>query len=235
MKNALFIAVASLLAIVTTPAQASTYIFGWVTSTNANTNLGLSYSETVNGITLTALSLTAPSNLSKPATAGPDLYAQSGGTGDTGLGLVPQVANDGVQVDFADAIATLPNATAILTVAGLQSGESWAIYGSNTQLTVEGNSKTDGALGQPLASGTDKNGQATASVTLPDWGQYTYYTLMETGSTSSMCMSQSGLLLGEVTISGGVTTTTQTPEPGSLVMAGSALIGFALLLKRKRA
>jgi hypothetical protein len=235
MKNGLLTTAVLAVMAAITPAQATTYTFGWVTPSNENTVLGLTYSETSNGVTLTAYGLTTPSNLAQPATAGPDLYAKSGGTGDTGLGLStatggnPGMINDGVQVDFADAISTAPNASATMTVSGLQSGDSWAIYGSNTQLTVEGSSKTDGALGEPLVSGTDTNGADSVTVNLPDWGEYTYYTLMSTGAP--MCDTAS-ILMGAVTINGTTTTTSQTPEPASLLMAGTALIVIGLLLKK---
>lgn len=237
MKNGLLTATAALIGMTAiTPAQATTYTFDWLTPSNANTVLGLSYSESSNGITLTAYGLTAPSNPKQPATAGPDLYAQNGGTGDTGLGLStstggnPGMINDGVQVDFANALVAVPNATVTMAISGLQSGESWAIYGSNTQYTVAGNSKTDGALGEPLLSGSGSNADPTVTVTLPDWGQYSYYTLMSTGS--AMC-DNGDILLGAVTVNGGMTLTTQNaPEPGSLLLAGTALIVIGVMMKR---
>jgi hypothetical protein len=237
MKSGLLMAAAALLGIAAiTPAQATTYTFGWLTLSNANTVLGLDYSESSNGITLTAYGLTAPANLTQPATAGPDLYAKNGGSGDTGLGLTtstggnPGMINDGVQVDFANALAAAPNATVTMRISGLQSGASWAIYGSNTLLTVVGDSKTDGALGQPLLSGSGRNSDPTATVNLPDWGEYAYYTLMSTGST--MCDS-ADILLGTVTIDGGVTTQS-TPEPGSMLLGGTALIAIGVGLKKRQ-
>jgi len=235
MKKALLAAGILAVMMVVPQARAATYTFGWVTSSNENTVLGLTYSETNNGVTLTAYGLTAPSNLTHPAAAGPDLYAKNGGSGDTGLGLStanggnPGMITDGIQVDFASAISAAPNGSATMTVSGLQSGDTWAIYGSNTQLTVAANSQTEGAPGEPLASGTDKNGAASVTVNLPDWGQFTFYTLMSTGAP--MC-DTADILLGSVVINGGTTTTTQTPEPASLLMAGTALIAIGMLLKK---
>ena len=75
MKNGLLLATAALLGMMAIiPAQAATYTFDWVTPGNADTVLGLEYSESSNGITLTAHVLTAPAN---PATASPDLAAGS--------------------------------------------------------------------------------------------------------------------------------------------------------------
>jgi hypothetical protein len=236
--NGLLMATAAMVGMMAiTPAQASTITFGWLTPSNENTVLGLSYSQTSGGVTLTAYGLTAPSNLTHPATAGPDLYAKDGGSGDSGLGLStstgghPGMISDGIQVDFASALAALPNATVTMTIAGLQSGDSWAIYGSNTPLTVAGASKTDGNLGEPLLSGTDSKSAPTVTVDLPDWGEYTRYTLMSTGS--GMCDS-ADILLGAVTINGTTTTTTSTPEPGSLLTVGSALIVIGVAMKKAR-
>jgi hypothetical protein len=236
MKNGLLLATAALLGItVTTPAGATTYTFGWITPSNANTVLGLDYSESSNGITLTAYGLTAPANLTQPGTAGPDLYAKSAGSGENGLGLSTNsdrntgMINDGVQVDFANVLAAVPIATVIMAISGLQSGESWAIYGSNTLLTVAGASKTDGTLGEPLLSGSGSNADPTVTVTLPDWGEYTYYTL--TATNPAICDSED-ILLGAVTVGGGLTQS--TPEPGSLVLAGTALIVIGVLMKKRQ-
>ena len=49
-----------------------------------------------------------------------------------------------------------------------------------------------------------------------------------------MCDS-SDILLGAVTINGSLTTRIQsTPEPGSLLMAGTALIVIGVLMKKKQ-
>jgi hypothetical protein len=223
-----------------TPAQANTYVFGWVTTGNANTDLGLSYSQTSNGITLTAHGLTAPTTLTAPATAGPDLYAKNGGTGETGLGMtndpgkdneISAQRNDGIQIDFSNALAQAPNATVTMAIESVQSGEGWALYGSNTPLTVAGNSKSGGALGEPLAGGLGGSyTNATTTITLPDWGQYTYYTLMATDPGGNTPLAN--IVLGTVTLTTPYGTTSQTPEPASLLMAGSALIALGVVLKK---
>lgn len=236
MKNGLLAAAALVGMTAAAPAQATTYTFDWVTASNANTDLGLSYSESSSGITLTAYGLTALASLTQPATAGPGLYAKNGGAGETGLGMATDPAgdheisaalNDGVQIDFSDALAIAPKATVTMAISSVQSGEGWALYGSNRLLTVAGNSKTAGTLGEPLLSGWGSN----ATVTLPDWGQYTYYTLLATGSGG--CTPDANILLGTVTVNGGLTTQS-TPEPGSLLLAGTALIVIGAVMKKKQ-
>jgi len=239
MKSRLLTSTILLMGLAITPAHATTAIFNWVTSTNANTTLGLMDSLTNRGITLTAYALTAPSNLAKPATAGPDLYSKSEGAGETGLGMIHDPGgdneissqiNDGIQIDFANAIAKDPTAVVTMSIESVQAGEGWALYGSNTLLTVAGPSKTDGTLGEPLLSGVGPYANSTTNITLPDWGQYTYYTLLATSTT--MC-SNGDILLGAVDINGGPTPQA-TPEPGTMLMAGGTLIGLGMLMKKKQ-
>ena len=237
MKKGFLIAMAALAAMTAAPVHASTFTFGWVTPGDQNTVLGPSYSQTVNGLTLTVYGLTAPATLTAAATAA-SLYAKNGGAGETGLGLANDPAGDheisvalrdGVQIDFSNALAATPNATVTMGISSDQAGEGWALYGSNTLLTVAGNSKTEGALGEPLLTGSGSSANPTTTVTLPDWGQYTYYTLMATDPGGKNC--DANVLLGAVTING-TTTVTSTPEPGSLILAGSALLLIGVVMKK---
>jgi hypothetical protein len=239
MKNGLITSTILLMGMAITPAHATTAIFNWVTATNANTTLGLMDSLTNGGITLTAYALTVPSNLAKPAAAGPDLYSKSEGAGETGLGLINDPGgdneissqiNDGIQIDFSNALAKDPKAIVTMSIGSVQAGEGWALYGSNTLLTVEGASKTDGTLGEPLVRGVGPYSNSTATVTLPDWGQYTYYTLLATSTTDC---TNGDILLGIVTING-TSTPTATPEPGTMLMAGGTLIGLGMLMKKRQ-
>ena len=241
MKNGILIATLALVGMTVAPAQAGTYLFSWVTSANSNTDLGLLYALSNNGVTLTARGLTAPTNLTAAATAGPDLWAKNGGVGETGLGMAKDPGgdheisgklHDGIQIDFSDALSKAPNATVTMVVSSSQAGEGWALYGSNTLLTVAGNSKSLGLIGEPLASGSANYLNASTSVTLPDWGQFTYYTLMATNANGSSPLAN--VLLGTVTITTPLTPNTPTPEPSTLLMAGTALIGLGVVLKNRR-
>ena len=234
MKYGLMTAMAALAAMTAAmPVQAGALAFGWVTPGNANTSLGLSYSQTNSGVTLTAYGLTASAGLTQPASAGPSLYAKNGGAGETGLGMatdpagdheISAAAHDGIQIDFAQALAASPKNAASLMISSAQSGEGWAIYGSNTLYTIAG------LFGQPLLSGVGGS-HPSVTVTLPDWGQFTYYTLMSTDPGG--CEPDANIVLGTVTIPGPVTTT-DTPEPGSMLMVGSALVVIGLVMKKAR-
>lgn len=56
-------------------------------------------------------------------------------------------------------------------IFSLQSGDGRALYSSNTLFTMAGNSKTDGALGELLLSGSDQTAMLTRlpRVTLRKW------------------------------------------------------------------
>lgn len=245
MKKGLLSAALVLLGVAITPAQANTYTFGWVTTLNANTNLGLSYALTSGSITLTAYGLTVNAGVTNAATAGPDLYAKNDGAGETGLGMtndpgkdneISAQLNDGIQIDFSNAIKNAPNANVTLSIGSVQSGEGWALYGSNTLYTVACSSMSLGALGEPLLAGVGPYANATDTVTLPDWGQYDYYTLMATDPGGSNPLAN--IVLGTVTIAtpvqGLLKSATPTPEPATLLMAGTALIALGVVLKKSR-
>ena len=239
MKTTVLAAIA-VMGMAVSGAQASTFTFPFVTLANANTDLGLSASFLSNGMQLLVYGLTAPADLNKPATGGPNLYAKNGGVGETGLGMAVDPENDheisaqlhdGIQVDFSDPLSKLSNATVTMVINSSQPGEGWAIYGSNTKLTVAGNSKTMGWLGEPLISGTGTYANSSTTVTLPYWGQYTYYTLMATDPQGSNPLAN--VLMGTITLTGTVTTnSTPTPEPATFVMMGLALIGLSMAMKK---
>jgi hypothetical protein len=84
---------------------------------------------------------------------------------------ISATANDGIQ---------LPRPLPPWQSPARKPGKDWAIYGSDMLLTLAGNSKTDGALGEPLISGIGSNSNPTVTVNLPDWGEYSYYTVMAT-------------------------------------------------------
>jgi len=230
MKNAILTTTMLLAGMAITPAHAATILFTWVAPSNANTSLGTSANFTSGGITLTAYAL--PGVNQNPA---PALYAKSEGTGETGLGLTNDPGNDneisantddGIQIDFANALTKAPNATVTLAIGSVQSGEGWALYGSNTEAT------NTGSIGKELLSGS-ATGNPVQTVTLPDWGEYTYYTLLATDPAN--CTPLANIVLGTVTLD--IPTTPQNtpaPEPGTLLMAGSALIAVGVTMKKKQ-
>jgi hypothetical protein len=123
-----------------------------------------------------------------------------------------------------------------MAIGSAQPGEGWALYGSNTLYTVAGPSKSLGTLGEPLMSGSGTYTNNTVSINLPDWGQYSFYTLMATDASGAD--PKANIVLGAVTISTPLQplfkSPTQTPEPGTLLMAGTALIGLGVAMKKCR-
>jgi hypothetical protein len=193
---------------------------------------------TTSATILTAYALMGPSNLAKPAIAGPATHPKSEGAGETGLGMIDNPGgdnemssqiNDGIQIDLSKALAKDLTASVTIGIESLQAGAGRAHYGSNTLLAVGGWSKTGGTLGERLLNGGGPSAKST-TITLPDWGEYTSYTLLATSATDC---SNGDILLGTVGISGG-STPQATPEPGTMLMAGGTLIGLSLLLKKKQ-
>lgn len=247
MKQRPSIATVVLVGMAIAPAQATT--INWVTAANADTDLGLSYSVTSGNIALTAYGLTVANSTTQPAAPGPGLYAKNDGTGETGLGMAVDPGNDheisaqlddGIQIDFSNAIQNAPTATVTMSIGSAQSGEGWALFGSNVLYTVAGPSNSQGALGEPLLSGSGNYANNTTTITLPDWGQYNYYALMATDPGGNDPLAN--IVLGTVTISstlGGsmkpmIVKVAPTPEPGTLLMAGTALIGLGAALKKRQ-
>jgi hypothetical protein len=173
-----------------------------------NGDMGTSHVFTQSGVKITAYSYA----ISGPR---PDLYGKNSGPGETGLGLTNDPdheinTSDFVQMDFADPLA-LKMAVAEFQMGSVQSGEGWALYGSN-QL---------GSLGDKLMASTSE-----ALLTVPDWGSYRYYSWTATAKN---------VVLGEIVLTkNDVTTATSTPEPGTMAATAGALIGLSMMIRRLR-
>jgi hypothetical protein len=150
--------------------------------------LGLSYSQTGIGATLDSY-VSAPTKLVQPDPAGQH--------------EIRAALNDGIQIDFAHASG--------------QAGEGWARYGSNLSSTVTGNSKTLGALGEYMLSGSGRKSDPTTAVR---------------ANYSGPGSPDADVLPGSAAVNG--LNPANTPEPGTLLRAGSALIAIGATLKRAR-
>jgi hypothetical protein len=148
----------------------------------------------------------------------------------SGLGLAGShsqiTTSDFVTIDFADP-ETVHGATAAFEVGDLSSGEGWALYGSDTL----------GELGTAITSNTAGWGTAANTwETIPNLADYTYYSLVEVNETGhgqivTECgHSSPGITLAGVQVTGGAS----TPEPGTCVLVGLALIGLSVGTRRLR-
>lgn len=183
----------------------------WATSITFNFNsptgdLGTSESYTAGGITITAYGYF--SNFSAT-----NLYGKNDGGDEVGLGLkyesnheIP--TNGFVQLDLQNLWNADPTALS-MAIGSVQSGEGWKIYGSNTL----------GSRGTSLITSgtTDYPNTFNLSTSIDS---YRYI------SVQASC--------GDVLIS---TLTAnipnQIPEPGSMFLMGSGLIGMAGAIRRK--
>jgi len=148
------------------------------------------------------------------------LYAKNQGGDETGLGLnqdstgQDEIENNAfVQIDFSD-INTLHIASVQFEMGSAQTGENWAVYGSNTK----------GKIGTLLTS--VQTGWSTADatlLTLPNVGTYTYFSFTAASTDSSTA----NVLLSEIQIN-------TTPEPATYLLMGGALIAVAMAGRRKR-
>ena len=173
-----------------------------------NGDMGTSYVFTQSGVQIPAYSYAITGRR-------PDLYGKNSGAGETGLGLTNDRdheinTSDFVQMDFSDPLA-LHMAAAQFQMGSVQSGEGWALYGSNTL----------GAIGTELMTSTSE-----AIVTVPDWGTYRYYSWTATAKN---------VVLGEIVLKNSdVKTTDSAPEPGTMAATGAALIGVSMMIRRLR-
>jgi hypothetical protein len=166
--------------------------------------LELFYSQTGYGSSLMA-DVSTPANLAQPVPAGEN---------EIGAAL-----NDGIQIDFSHA----PEQSELLIESGgrVEEGgianESWALYGSDRSSAVTGNSPIDGAPGEALPSGPGSKADLK--------GDYTLRV-----SDSGACNPDA--VLSTAAVNG--LTPASTPEPGTLLVAGSVLIAIGTTLKKMR-
>ena len=151
-----------------------------------------------------------------------DLYAKVGGGDETGLGLAADPTgqneifkNSFVQIDLTSLLAANKVNSLSLIIGSVQSGEGFAVWGSNTA----------GQEGSVLMTGgSSMNGVA---FNVPSFGNYNYVSISATANN---------VLLDTVTAAGS-TTVTSTPEPSTMVLdllAGLGLMATALVRRRKK-
>jgi hypothetical protein len=211
---------AVLLGAATVPSSATTvYTYTFQTS-NANLGTSHSYGTAPYNVTVYGFDGTSTGSPNRAA----DLSETPSGLGLAGTSQI--TTSDFVTIDFADP-ETVHGATAAFEVGDLSSGEGWALYGSDTL----------GELGTAITSNTAGWGTAANTwETIPNLADYTYYSLVEVNETGhGQIVAECGHLSPGITLAGvQVTGGASTPEPGTCVLVGLALIGLSVGTRRLR-
>lgn len=215
-----------------TPAQATSVLF---TATATLPATGIYSSPLTINLTDGAGSMTASGYDGVFTTSSPTNPNVSGATGEkldessSGLGLssndTPYIGQgDAIVLDFANVKSTVTNAGQTGSVSNLtfnvnveagSAGVDWVVYGFT--------SANGTGTGVEIGSGaTLPTGAGMASI--PTSSLYGSYLI----GVTDCAVTITGI---EIAYSG--TTTTQTPEPGTFVMAGIALIGLGVTMKRR--
>jgi len=122
-----------------------------------------------------------------------------------------------VQLNFTSVVGLTGFVISISSdqAVGAQANEHWAIYKTNTA----------GALGTLLYSDTTA-GVGSQTLTASDLANYKYFNITAWGTATNPDVLINGMT---------ATTATPTPEPASLALFGSGLLGLAGLKRRKAA
>ena len=244
MKSKMAIAALFSVAAILTPAHASTVLFN-TSSLGTNTALPSPYSITLSnsGGTITAYGFdgvfsasTPPTDVAGSATGpttgtGKDVAVTQpaglgvdNGTGGTNSDIGP---GDAVVLDFSGVSSTVKQNTTQVTfdMTVDQTGPSyWAVYGFNgTQYVLLG----QGPMETPT-SGTGGNGLTGTYSASPTFSTSTLYTSYLVGVTNDC-----DLTVNEVQITYNGQTTQSTPEPGTFVMAGMALVAVGITMRKR--
>jgi hypothetical protein len=248
MKHTIAIAGLFAAAALLTPAEASTVLFNTSSLTNGNYSNPYSISLSNSGGTIAAYGyegvFTAqnpPSTVSVTGNNADDPVSSSApgiAVSNAGLGVNnggnpenPDIApGDAVVLDFSGVSSTVKqNVTNVAFTATIDvNGPSyWVVYGYNAT-AKDYTLLTDGPMEQPT---TGKNGNGltgTYTGTAVSFQTSSLYSEYLVGITNDC-----DLTINSVTITYNGQTTQQTPEPGTFVMAGMALLAIGVTMKKR--
>ena len=238
MKSNFAIAALISFAAILTPAHASTVLsfatLGTGGATTAGNNLGRTF--TVSGGTIKAFGW---DNLPGTPTALPLDLVNNGGLNPSGLGVnkvaprnVSQTTdieqNQFIILDFSSVTApvgqTLQSVTFTLYVDAPNANLNYEIYGITgdvkpgtlpTQLNPTGSASNLGTARQIVFNTTSLSTSYLIGVDCP-------------------INNLGGIDIQKVSLNYGVTPNTPTPEPGTFLMAGMALVGIGITVKKRR-
>jgi len=168
--------------------------------------------------------------------------------GNTGGWSGAQGANSG-SASFSCGGFTAPTGTYIdlvtLTVTnsytgGASGGNSFTFTWSNGVSAFSNTDTASGGIGSTLYTGnpTSPSSQFSSQTNLVDpisgtsTGSFAGFT--ESLSVAGGTLSGNGHLFGDVTVTYDYLPSSTTPEPGTLAMIGSGLLGFGMLLRKRR-
>jgi hypothetical protein len=208
MRKELLAAVSALL-LAATGANADTWTFN-----NPAGDLGTYTHDYVsNGLTITATGYT----LSSGVYVHTNLYGKvSGDPSENGLGLTKNssdfeiTSSDFIQLDMSNILALKPFN---VTIASVQTGEGFVVYGSNTDGAVVKDASHQLGSGSGTAS-------AIETISIADLANYKYL---------DVTASSADVLLTSVSV------TSPVPEPSSLAILAIGAVGLAGYRWRRRA
>jgi PEP-CTERM motif len=175
------------------------------------------------GLSVTATGFLNPVSSSTANNGREDLYVKQGGAGETGLGTVVDLADheitdmDFVNLDFSNLWAH-GISSAQITIESLQTGEDFKICQGNTlgSLGVVASCVTGAQIGTTVDN----------TVTLT-WGASNNMFGIQGYTTSGVS--------GPDVLVQGITFTSPTPEPASVLLFGTGLASFIVKGRRRKA
>jgi PEP-CTERM motif len=182
-----------------------------------------------------------------------NLYGKQEGGGETGLGVVadPLGENEEFQNNSPGAgnphygflilnianVKSIPNLNYFqLAIGSAQGGELFTIWGSNnSSCSGAGTSSascSSAGSATLLYSGGGNAGAVNGPFDVPNWQNYNYIWVGAAINPTSSNTQSNILLDADISFS---STPAGTPEPATLALAGSSLIGLAFYLRKRSA